>query len=98
MKHSPMDDFQKTVAWIRSLAWNPPQTRRHHNGAHYNHSRSSGERILTSNSYRYLKNQSGKKNQIKEMEIPTGKDLRMLDGSDFWLESSSEERLHVRTA
>ena len=38
------------------------------------------------------------KNQIKEMEIPTGKDLRMLDGSDFWLESSSEERLHVRTA
>ena len=44
-QHSPMDDFQKTVAWIRSLAWNPPQTRRHHNGAHYNHSRSSGERI-----------------------------------------------------
>lgn len=38
-------------------------------------------------------------NQIQERELfLLEQDLRMLDGSDFWLESSSaEEGLHLRT-
>lgn len=85
--------------WIRFLAWNPP-AKRYHKCAQYNHSRSSGERILTSGDLETQKkkpNSEEKAYHKEEFFLQVKKDLKIIDGSDFWLESSSAEGLHVRT-
>ena len=92
--------FKKKISLESSTAENASQL-----CARYSHSGSSGERILIS--IQYLRQQKdskvgGKKQKqdptMQFIALANRKYLRMLDVSDFWLESSSaEEGLHVRT-